>query len=366
MAKKVQQVTANSNTGNLLDNLHPVVTAISQIEFQGNVIPHSWWHSEKLRFNNGQPNFTAILILADICYWYRATEKRDATGQIIELRQKFGADKLQKSYHEWANQFDLNKRQIQDAVAFLIERGLVKRELRSFESRGVMLYNVTFFEPNAAAIQDLAICNTLSRQDVGGITSGRDTPPATTGHPTRRNVIPITSGRDTYTNTRQKNAESRQRGGSVYVAGATPADADTHAPPATSSASKKSKGEKRKQAEPEGEEIRLTDDQMAAYKIFLAYFPGLGTSGNFKDVARYVRDQNIHPGPAALMCGWLQFRERKFKFMKPALFRDLWEEFTVADQSDVETVKNYCWQFGGRMSDVKAVYAAWQNGGAAK
>lgn len=202
MPKKVQQAVADGNPEKL-GGLHPVVAAITQLEFQGNLIPHAWWHSEKLRFSNGQPNFTAMLILADICYWYRATEKRDTSGKVVELRPKFGADMLQKSYREWAEHFGLTKRQIQDAATFLVERGLVKRELRSFESRGVMLYNVTFFEPVTAAIQDL----TLPRPDMEGITSGRDTSHATTGEGVRQNVIPITPRQDTYTKNRQKNRQ---------------------------------------------------------------------------------------------------------------------------------------------------------------
>lgn len=352
MGKKLQQATGDGNTENFANCSHPIVAAISQLEFQGSLIPHSWWHSEELRFSNGQPNYTAMLILADICYWYRGTEKRDTSGKVVELRPKFAANMLQKSYKEWAEQYGLNKRQIQDAATFLVDRGLINKELRSFENRGVMLYNVTFFEPVPAAIREL----TLSRPDVTPHTSERDTSHPTTGHPIRGNVIPITSGRDTYTETRQENnSKNRQREGSVCVAPATPAGADTHTPLAFSP----SAGKKSKKAVKE-EVIQVTPDQQAVFDIFTAFFPSLVTRRRRLEFTRYVTETRFSPWGAAVMCAWIESTGRNYRFMEISFFDQLREEFNLSHDEETEYAKQYLRaRCGEKLKKVMAIHDEW-------
>jgi hypothetical protein len=72
----------------------PTVAAITDLNFTGNIIPHSWWQTERLRLDSGKPNTTAILILSDICYWYRAVQERDeTTGAVVAVRRRFKGDK---------------------------------------------------------------------------------------------------------------------------------------------------------------------------------------------------------------------------------------------------------------------------------
>jgi hypothetical protein len=94
-------------------------------------------------------NLAAAVILSDVVYWYRPQEIRDeATGKVIELRRKFKADKLQKSYQAWADQFGLTKRQVKDAVVFLRNQGLITTEFRQIRTEtGLVLSNVLFVEP---------------------------------------------------------------------------------------------------------------------------------------------------------------------------------------------------------------------------
>ena len=69
------------------------VDQMSRLQISGNVIPVSWYKT--IRKPTGKPNLNAIIILADIVYWYRAVEIRDEmTGQLIGLRKKFHADLL--------------------------------------------------------------------------------------------------------------------------------------------------------------------------------------------------------------------------------------------------------------------------------
>ena len=64
---------------NSVDRMH-------QINITGNVIPMIWF--EQIRFSNGKPNTNAIMILADIVYWYRPIEERDEqTGRVVELKK---------------------------------------------------------------------------------------------------------------------------------------------------------------------------------------------------------------------------------------------------------------------------------------
>src|SRR5262245_1092596 len=99
MAKKVQQPAEPGKQNQRA--ITKVVAAISELQFQGSVIAHSWLITHHLRYSSGRANVIAALILADICYWYRATKTRDEKGEVIARQRKFRSDKLQKSYDEW-------------------------------------------------------------------------------------------------------------------------------------------------------------------------------------------------------------------------------------------------------------------------
>lgn len=74
-----------------------IVDEVGRINISGNIIPMVWFQA--IRYPNGKPNVNAIIILADIVYWYRPTEIRDEiTGQVVGRRKKFRDDLLQRSY----------------------------------------------------------------------------------------------------------------------------------------------------------------------------------------------------------------------------------------------------------------------------
>lgn len=88
------------------------------MNFSGNIIPETWYST--IKYTNGKPNLNAIIILADIVYWYRPREVRDeATGQLIGYRKKFKSDMLQRTYEQFAKKFGLSKRQATEAIVFL-------------------------------------------------------------------------------------------------------------------------------------------------------------------------------------------------------------------------------------------------------
>jgi hypothetical protein len=138
-----------------------IVEAIGRIYFKGNILPFSWLQHPSLCNTSGKVNLPATIILADIVSWYRPREIREeGTGRVVEMRRRFKADKLQKSYQAWADLFGLTKRQVKDAVAFLREQGLITTEFRHIRTEGgLALSNVLFVEPVVAKIESISALN---------------------------------------------------------------------------------------------------------------------------------------------------------------------------------------------------------------
>jgi DNA-binding Lrp family transcriptional regulator len=173
------------------NDITPTVAAIGQLHFEGNIIPHTWYKA--ITFPNGKADVNAILILAEIVYWYRPTIERDeSTGEIVSIRKKFKGDMLQRHYDAFAELLGLTKRQCQDAVARLIEQGLIHRELRTVDTPQGRLANVPFFEPVAEAIQ-------------------RVTYHVITGHLPRSNGIALTPHGKTYTKITAKTSAKKEK-----------------------------------------------------------------------------------------------------------------------------------------------------------
>ena len=121
-------------------------TSLIEFDLTGNITPPTWF--QHLRRENGKPHTTAIQLLADIAYWYRPMEIRDeATGALLEYRKKFKADKLQRSYQSFSSQFGFTKKQTRDAIQFLVDQGVITKELRNISADdGTPLNNVLFLE----------------------------------------------------------------------------------------------------------------------------------------------------------------------------------------------------------------------------
>lgn len=123
----------------------PTVEIMAQINFEGNILPISWF--QHLTFENGKPDTISILLLSDIVYWYRPTIVRDEQmGQALGHQKKFKADLLQKNYSDYENLFGFTKKQIRDAFVRLENLGLVKRIFRTIETSYGPKGNVMFIE----------------------------------------------------------------------------------------------------------------------------------------------------------------------------------------------------------------------------
>lgn len=146
-----------SNHSNPTDNsdLLPLQVAKMQlINFEGNIIPHTWY--KQLTYKNGRVHLPAIVVLSEICYWYRPTVIKDEeSGVVLGYRKKFRADKLQKSYASFEN-FGLTRQQARNAITLLKNLKLISTETRTtLLHNGQKLPNQLFLEINADQIAEL-------------------------------------------------------------------------------------------------------------------------------------------------------------------------------------------------------------------
>jgi DnaD/phage-associated family protein len=128
-----------------------VADRIGELEIVGNIIPHLWY--KNITFSSGKAHFVAITLLADIVYWYRPTMIRDNSGMIVGARTKFKGDMLQKSYQAFAETYGFTKRQVKDAIDFLVDHHLLVREFRTISSSSVILSNVMYVQPVAENVK---------------------------------------------------------------------------------------------------------------------------------------------------------------------------------------------------------------------
>ena len=188
----------------LIQGIPETVFNIGKINFVGNIIPHTWFQHIRYPENKDgktKPNVNAIVILADICYWYRPIiEKDETTGEIIGYRKKFKGERLQKNYNSIAKQFGFTAKQTRDAINFLESMGLITKEVQQrYELEdGKVLYNVLFIEPISQNIEKISFeLKATSALQVRGMTSKSEVcPTSQTVCPTGQSVLPTSQ---TYT-----------------------------------------------------------------------------------------------------------------------------------------------------------------------
>ena len=85
-----------------------IVDEVGKLAFIWDIIPHTWYKT--ILRDNGKPYLNAIIILADITYWYRPSEVREeSSGQLLGFKKKFKEDLLQRSYGQLAERFRMSK-----------------------------------------------------------------------------------------------------------------------------------------------------------------------------------------------------------------------------------------------------------------
>jgi hypothetical protein len=103
-----------------------VVDQVGEMKIEGNLVPHLWY--KNITFSNGKAHFVAITLLADILYWYRPTLIRNESGDVIGMRTKFKGDMLQKNYQAFADTYGFTRRQVKEAIDFLVAHHLLADE----------------------------------------------------------------------------------------------------------------------------------------------------------------------------------------------------------------------------------------------
>ena len=122
----------------------------------GNLIPHSWYN--RIVNDAGRPNLPAIIILAEIFYWYRPIiyQSEDDTDS-IKLAKKFKEDMLQLSYSQLQEKLNLSKDQCRRAMDLLEEVELIRRHFRTIElSDGRRMNNVMYVELFAEKLMEIS------------------------------------------------------------------------------------------------------------------------------------------------------------------------------------------------------------------
>lgn len=140
--------------GGIYSTGNEIVDENAKLNISGNVIPQMWYRT--IVRESGKPNLTAIIILADIVYWYKPTELRDEnSGQVIAVKKKFKADLLQRSYQQISEQFGISKKEATNAIIFLEKLGVVRRVFRTVNINGLVVNNVLYLELIVQKLQQL-------------------------------------------------------------------------------------------------------------------------------------------------------------------------------------------------------------------
>lgn len=156
-----------------IDDLPESVTLLNNYNPRGDVLEAEWFSPDSpLKFKNGKPHVNAMLILANLIYWHRPIQERDeSSDRVIGYRKKFKADLLQKSYSDYEESRGLTKKQIREALIFLEELGIVKREFRTINTPSGKINNVMYIHLNSQKVLEL-------QGKTGPTSPFRDTPPS--------------------------------------------------------------------------------------------------------------------------------------------------------------------------------------------
>lgn len=202
----MENKTVFLSTGN------PIVDEMSTISISGNVIPEIWYKTLVNEKNRTNP--LAILILADIVYWYRPTEKRDeVTNKVFYIKRFADDDYLQRSYDQLSQKFCISKNQARDAILFLEDKGVIKRHFRTVQTLNGPLPNVMYIELIPAVLKKL----TFPDNDEGGIQKKIDTPLDNYSDPSAKKETPPNKKADTNTEITPENTPENTTGTTTTI-----------------------------------------------------------------------------------------------------------------------------------------------------
>ena len=173
-----------------------IVDAVGKMNLTGNVIPEAWYLTITTVTKNNKRKTCplAILLLADIVYWYRPVEHRDESTQSVTYRKKFhDQDFLQRNYEQISKKFGISKKQARDALKVLEDLRVVKRHLRNeITPSGIKLSNVMYLELNPDMLKELTYPNGTPNNDPSDkfvttpLQKGNDLIPTSSSYPDKK------------------------------------------------------------------------------------------------------------------------------------------------------------------------------------
>ncbi|NLY19895.1 MAG: DNA replication protein DnaD [Tissierellia bacterium] len=161
--------------GYLYSSGNEIVDEVGKLAFIGDIIPHTWYKT--ILRDNEKPYLNAIIILADITYWYRPSEVREeSSGQLLGFKKKFKEDLLQRSYGQMAERFGMSKREATNAIVFLEKLGVIERVFRTVKTPKIILNNVLYINLNVEKLEAITFPEgTLSLSKETGVTLQSET-----------------------------------------------------------------------------------------------------------------------------------------------------------------------------------------------
>lgn len=150
---------------NMINTGNTIVDEVGKMNFAGNIIPEAWYRTIR-KNKTGKPNLRGIIFLSDIVYWYRPTEIRDeVTGEVIGYRKKMHGDLLQRSYQDWAEKYGCSKGEATTTIDELAEIGVISKEFRTIQCKGVRVSNVLFIKLNVEKLKELTYENPKDKEE---------------------------------------------------------------------------------------------------------------------------------------------------------------------------------------------------------
>ncbi len=136
------------------------VDQMAQIPITGNISNKGWYKHIK-KSDSGKTDMLAVAIYSDIVYNHRPTPVYDESGAVVGYKKKFFGDRLQKSYDDYAEMYDVTKRQVKAAVDTLVEKNLIERTFENVILKGGQkLTNVMYVVLNVDELLKITDINT--------------------------------------------------------------------------------------------------------------------------------------------------------------------------------------------------------------
>lgn len=152
------------------------VDAMTGLQIQGNMVPFAWYQT--ILRPNGKPYLLAIIILADLVYWFKPVEVLDeVSGRFLGWRKRFKADLLQKSYKSYEEVLGESRHSIKTAMDALEDLGVIRREFREIRTPGGIANNVMFIDLDVDILKKLTYPEMAEEVDKCNQEEQSDTPP---------------------------------------------------------------------------------------------------------------------------------------------------------------------------------------------